>query len=149
MLPPSAYHRYHCPVAERVEESYVVAGKVYMEVDLEDYQLRSKDSAQTGYEFTQVRGVLTLNTSAVADGDIGLVGIIPVGMSHVASVNLTTVPGTSVVAKGEEFGFFQFGGSDIIVLFQEGADAQIDTRAAMRRVGSAIARVGPGPVSRM
>ena len=92
MLPPSAYHRYHVPVAGRVEESFVISGKVYMEVDLEDHQLQSKDSAQSGYEFTQVRGVLTLDTSSSVDGDIGMVAVIPVGMSHVASVNLTAVP---------------------------------------------------------
>ena len=56
MLPPSSYHRYHVPVAGRVEESFVVSGRVYMEVDLEDHELKSKDSTQSGYEFTQVRG---------------------------------------------------------------------------------------------
>ena len=140
MLPPSAYHRYHVPVSGRVEESFVTSGRVYMEVELQDHELKSKDSAQTGYEFSQVRGVLTLDTSGSADGDIGLVAVIPVGMSHVASVNLTTVPGTQV-AKGEEFGYFQFGGSDIIVLFQKGVDPQIDTNTDLRHVGSTIARV--------
>ncbi len=64
-------------------------------------------------------------------------------MSHVASVNLTAVPGT-FVAKGEEFGYFQFGGSDIIVLFQEGVDPHIDTSTDLRHVGSAIARIASG-----
>ncbi len=140
MLPPSAYHRYHVPVSGRVEESFVISGRVYMEVELQDHELQSKDSAQSGYEFSQVRGVLTLDTSSSPGGDIGLVAVIPVGMSHVASVNLTTVPGTHV-AKGDKFGYFQFGGSDIIVLFQEGVDPQIDTSTGLRHVGSTIARV--------
>ncbi len=140
MLPPSAYHRYHVPVAGRVAESFVVSGRVYMEVDLEDGELRSRDSTQSGYEFSQVRGVLTLDTAHSPDGDLGIVAVIPVGMSHVASVNLTTVPGTEV-AKGEEFGYFQFGGSDIIVLLQEGVEPHIDTDAGLRHVGSPIARV--------
>ena len=140
MLPPSSYHRYHVPVSGRVEESFVLSGRVYMEVDLEDHQLRSKDSTQSGYEFTQVRGVLTLDTSNSPDGDIGIVAVIPVGMSHVASVTQTTSPGTEV-AKGEEFGYFQFGGSDIIVLFQEGVDPEVDTDTGLRHVGSTIARV--------
>ncbi len=143
MLPPSSYHRYHVPVSGRVDESFVISGKVYMEVDLEDHELRSKDSAQTGYEFSQVRGVLTLDTSSSGEGDIGTVAVIPVGMSHVASVNLTTVPGTAV-AKGDEFGYFQFGGSDIIVLFQEGVDPHIDTNTGLRHVGSTIARIPSG-----
>ncbi len=143
MLPPSAYHRYHVPVSGRVEESFVLPGRVYMEVALEDHQLSSKDSTQSGYEFTQVRGVLTLDTSASDHGDIGTVAVIPVGMSHVASVTLTTVPGTDVT-KGEEFGYFQFGGSDIIVLFQEGVDPEVDTGTGLRHVGTPIARIGSG-----
>lgn len=143
MLPPSAYHRYHVPVAGRVEESFVISGRVYMEVDLEDHEFRSKDSAQSGYEFTQVRGALTIDTSSSPAGDIGLVAVVPVGMSHVASVAMTATPGTDV-AKGEEFGYFQFGGSDIIVLFQEGVDPQIDSDTGLRHMGSTIARVASG-----
>jgi phosphatidylserine decarboxylase precursor len=142
MLPPSAYHRYHVPVAGRVEESFVISGKVFMQVDLEGHQLKSRDSASSGYEFSQTRGVVTLDTSAAGQGDLGIVAVIPVGMSHVASVNLTAVEGRHV-AKGEEFGYFQFGGSDIIVLFQEGVDPEIDTSESFRLVGSAIAQAHP------
>lgn len=141
MLPPSAYHRFHTPVAGSVEESFVITGQVFMEVDLEDHELKSRDSSQSGYEFFQTRGVLTLDTSACGHGDVGIVAVVPVGMSHVASVNLTTVEGTQV-AKGEEFGYFAFGGSDIIVLFQEGFDPEIDTSAGARQVGSPIAHCG-------
>jgi phosphatidylserine decarboxylase len=138
MLPPSSYHRYHVPVSGRVEESFVLSGKVFMQVDLEDGQLVSKDATQSGYEFTQVRGVLTLDTGASGHGDLGLVAVIPVGMSHVASVNLTAVPGTTV-GKGREFGFFQFGGSDIIVLFQAGVAREVDRSQGLRRMGIPIA----------
>jgi phosphatidylserine decarboxylase precursor len=139
MLPPSAYHRYHVPVAGRVEESFVVTGRVYQQVDLEDGELTSKDSTETGYEFSQTRGVLTLDTAASGLGDLGLVAVIPVGMAHVSSVNVSAAEG-AVLAKGDEFGFFQFGGSDIIVLFQEGVDPEVDTSTDFRHVGSVIAR---------
>ena len=140
MLPPSSYHRYHLPVGGRVEESFVVQGRVFMQVDLEGDELVARDSAKTGYEFSQTRGVLTIDTSGAPGGGIGVVGVVPVGMSHVSSVTLTTVPGTDV-AKGDEFGFFQFGGSDIIILFQAGVDPQIDTDPDPRKVGSVVARV--------
>jgi phosphatidylserine decarboxylase precursor len=146
MLPPSAYHRYHLPVAGTVRESFVVSGQVYMKVDLADHQLQSRDSTDTGYEFFQTRGVVVLDTAASAYGDIGLVAVVPVGMSHVASVNLTSTPGTTM-AKGEEFGFFLFGGSDIIVLFQQGVDVEVDSDPAARKVGSVIARVREHPAS--
>ena len=72
-----------------------------------------------------------------------MVAVVPVGMSHVASVNLTHRPGDPV-AKGEEFGYFQFGGSDIIVLFQEGVDPDVDTSTGLRLVGSQIASIASG-----
>ncbi|KDE98131.1 phosphatidylserine decarboxylase [Mycolicibacterium aromaticivorans JS19b1 = JCM 16368] len=139
MLPPSAYHRFHVPVAGTVEEAFVISGQVYMQVDLEDHQLKARDSAHTGYEFFQNRGVLTVDTSTSGNGDLGVVAVVPVGMSHVGSVNLTAARGTQV-AKGEEFGFFAFGGSDIIVLFQRGVHPEIDTSTKARKVGSVIAR---------
>lgn len=142
MLPPSSYHRYHVPVGGQVLESYSVSGKAYMQVEISDGQLDSKDSAQTGYEFTQERGVVVLDTADDAGPGIGLVAVIPVGMSHVDSVTLTTIPGTHV-AKGEEFGFFQFGGSDIIILLQAGAHAQVDDTEGMRKVGTPVATCRP------
>ncbi|WP_156685883.1 phosphatidylserine decarboxylase [Mycobacterium sp. Marseille-P9652] len=139
MLPPSAYHRYHLPVSGRVCESFRLGGKVFMQVGLAGGEFESSDSATSGYEFTQNRGVVTVDTSASGADDIGIVGVIPVGMAHVSSVMLTAVPGRHM-AKGEEFGYFQFGGSDIIVLFQPGVDPQVDTAEGYRLVGTPIAR---------
>ncbi|MDF9714671.1 MULTISPECIES: phosphatidylserine decarboxylase [unclassified Nocardioides] len=139
VLPPPAYHRYHLPVSGRVLESYVVPGRVYAQVELTDGELLSLDDAETGYEFSQTRGVVVLDTADSPDGDVGLVAIVPVGMSHVALVNLTTTEGR-LVTKGEEFGFFQFGGSDLILLFQSGVDLDVDTGEEPRRTGTVIAR---------
>ncbi len=139
MLPPSAYHRFHAPVAGRVEEAFVVQGAAFLQVDLADGELQSRDSARTGYEFTQTRGVLTVDTSDSPAGDVGVVAVVPVGMSQVASVVLTATVGEDV-AKGEEFGYFQFGGSDIILLFQPGFDPDIETTRGFRHVGTPVAR---------
>lgn len=138
MLPPSAYHRFHVPVAGTVREAFTITGQVYMEVDLEDHLLVSKDAASTGYEFAQTRGVLTIDTSTSGHGDLGFVAVVAVGMSHVASVVLTATENTAV-AKGEEFGYFQFGGSDIIVLFGPQVAADIDTSTDPRHMGTPIA----------
>jgi phosphatidylserine decarboxylase len=141
MLPPSAYHRFHVPVSGVIDESFVIDGRVFMQVDLEDHELVSRDSAKSGYEFSQTRGALTIDTSRSPEGDIGIVGVVPVGMSHVASVVLTAVEGTTA-RKGDEFGYFQFGGSDIILLFQAGVASDVDTSEAMRHVGSPAVRCG-------
>lgn len=83
--------------------------------------------------------MVTIDTGESDAGDLGIVAVIPVGMAHVSSVVLTSVPGKHM-AKGEEFGYFQFGGSDIIILFQDGVDPQIDTNQDFRLVGTAVAR---------
>lgn len=139
MLPPTSYHRYHVPVSGRVEEAFVIPGRVFMEVELVDGELQGVDAADSGYEFSQTRGVLVIDTAASAAGDIGLVAIVPVGMGNVASVTVTPVEGTTV-AKGDEFGFFQFGGSDIILVFQPGVDVAVDPDTSPRKVGSVAAR---------
>jgi phosphatidylserine decarboxylase len=142
MLPVHAYHRYHLPVGGVVKESFRINGKVFMQVALGSGEFAASDSASSGYEFSQTRGVVTIDTSASDAGDIGVVAVIPVGMAHVSSVVLTAVEGKHM-AKGEEFGYFQFGGSDIIILFQEGVDPQIDTSEEFRFVGTPVARCKP------
>lgn len=137
-LLPSSYHRYHLPVSGEVKESFNISGTVFVQVNLEDGEFKASDAATTGYEFFQNRGVITLDTAASGHGDIGIVAVIPVGMAHVASVVMSAVEGTQM-AKGDEFGYFQFGGSDIIVLFGKGVDPQVDTSADYRLVGTPIA----------
>ncbi|MGA9594953.1 MAG: phosphatidylserine decarboxylase [Acidimicrobiia bacterium] len=91
-----------------------------------------------GYEFTQARGVITIDMAGSPYGDIGVVAVVPIGMCQVSGVNMTHPaqlmhdepgsplygPGGYECQKGEVFGYFTFGGSDIIVLFQERAQVQ-------------------------
>ena len=56
--------------------------------------------------------------------------MLPIGMSFVSSVNLTPEIGARL-QKGDEFGFFLFGGSDIVMLFQNRnivIDAEVDRK---------------------
>ncbi len=139
MLKPNSYHRFHLPVSGLVREAFTISGQVFMQVSLDGHEFKSSDSATTGYEFFQHRGVVTIDTSASGSGDVGVIAVIPVGMAHVSSVILTAVEG-SHMAKGQEFGYFQFGGSDIIILFQDGVNPQIDTDEGYRLFGTPAAR---------
>ncbi|OCB39205.1 phosphatidylserine decarboxylase [Mycobacterium malmoense] len=139
MLKPNSYHRYHLPVSGLVKEAFLISGQVFMQVSIDGHEFKSSDSATTGYEFFQNRGVVTIDTSASDSDDIGVVAVIPVGMAHVSSVVLTAVEGKRM-AKGEEFGYFQFGGSDIILLFQDGVDPKINTDKDYRLFGTPAAR---------
>jgi phosphatidylserine decarboxylase len=88
----------------------------------------------------------------VIDSPLGLVAVLPIGMAQVSSVNLSVEAGTEL-CKGEEFGFFSFGGSDIVMLFEAGAvrlEAEIGTHYNQgRRIGRAerplLPRLGATP----
>jgi len=138
-LGPYSYHRFHAPVSGIVRECYPIQGLVYLDVTLSGNQFEAPDSSKGGYEFGQARGVITIDTTDSPYGNVGIVAVIPVGMCQVSSVNMTATIGRELL-KGDEFGYFLFGGSDIIVLFQEGVQARINTGLHYRHYGTEIAR---------
>lgn len=106
------YHRYHVPVGGIVKEVRKIPGKVTLDVIKKpDGSLDIIDG--TGYQFTQDRGLI------IIDSPVGLVAVLPIGMAQVSSVTLSAEVGASL-SKGEEFGYFSFGGSDIVTLFESG-----------------------------
>jgi phosphatidylserine decarboxylase len=110
-LHPDDYHRYHVPVAGEIKEVRNIHGRVYMDV------ARRPDGTLYGidgetYQIDQERGLIVIDSP-----EVGLVAVLPVGMCFVSSVNLTPEVGARL-QKGDEFGFFMFGGSDIVMLFQ-------------------------------
>lgn len=136
-LGPYSYHRFHAPVSGEVMESRPVVGQTFLDVNLKDGQFDAPDTGTNGYEFTQARGILTIDTANSPEGNIGIVTTIPVGMCQVSSVHMTATPGPTT--KGDEFGYFLFGGSDIIVLFQAGVDPDIITNTDYRHYGTTMA----------
>lgn len=133
-----SYHRFHTPVAGIVKECYPIQGMVYLDVTIKNGQFDSPDNAEDGYEFAQARGVIIIDTALSPYGNIGLVAVLPIGMCQVSSVNMIATVGSNML-KGDEFGYFLFGGSDIIVLFQEGINPIIDRDESYRLYGSKIA----------
>jgi len=110
-LGPNDFHRFAAPVRGTVLECRAIQQAVYLGVDIKDGEWQATDD--TDYQFQQTRGLI------IQDSPVGLVATLPIGMAQVSSVNMTAVEG-SYLEKGGEFGFFQFGGSDIIMLFQGG-----------------------------
>ena len=146
-LGPYSYHRFHTPVAGRVMECYPLVGQVYLQVSLSDGQFEAADSADDGYEFLQARGVITIDTAGSPYGDVGVVAVLPIGMCQVSGVNMTHEIETEC-AKGGEFGYFTFGGSDIIVLTQKGTDprwnpAYVEGTSFYSHYGTLLGRVTP------
>lgn len=124
------YHRLHVPVPGRVLESRVILGQAYLDVTAVPVSdgaegehrvqaIRTFDAQDgTGYQFAQARGLI------VIDSPIGLVAVLPIGMAQVSSVVMTAEVGKTL-HKGEEFSYFQFGGSDHIVLFEASTNINI------------------------
>ncbi len=143
-LGPYSYHRFHAPVSGIVDECRAVNGLTYLEVNISDNnQFDAPDSSdspappETGYEFNQSRGIITIDASKPEYGNMGIVGVVPVGMCQVSGVHMTATEKREI-AKGEEFGYFLFGGSDIILLFQEGKAPTIDECNTYRYYGTSI-----------
>ena len=114
-----SYHRFHAPVSGKLVECRAIQGLTYLDVTLKNGGFDAPDSALDGYEFYQSRGLTVWDTRNSKDGNIGLVAVLPVGMAQVSSVHMTGTVNKEFY-KGEEYGYFQFGGSDIILLFQKG-----------------------------
>ena len=106
------YHRYHVPVAGTVREARNISGKVYMDVFREDDGTLNVVDGDT-YQFNQERGLVVIESP-----EVGLVAVLPIGMAYVSSVNLTTELGAEL-RKGDQFGYFMFGGSDIVTVYQD------------------------------
>ena len=110
------YHRYHFPVSGVVEAVYkipyanAVGGVVYWDKEKGLYVLESNSLS---WQSVETRGCVLIRT------DYGMVAVIPVGMGQVSSVNFleTVKPGTEA-KKGDELGYFLFGGSDCVMLFE-------------------------------
>jgi phosphatidylserine decarboxylase precursor len=111
-LDSNDYHRFHVPVGGAIREVRKIPGDVIVNtIKATDGSLVTLD--EVGFQFTQTRGLI------VIDSPVGLVAVLPIGMGHVSSVNLTAEPGTTLV-KGEEFGYFCYGGSDMVMVFEKG-----------------------------
>lgn len=145
-LSPVDYHRQHAPVGGTVLEARVIPGQVYFEVVAEpiegDTQGQHRLAAKrifdaldnTGYQFAQSRGLIVLDTA------IGLIAILPIGMSQVSSVILTAEVGVAL-RKGEEMSYFQFGGSDIVMLFEAKSNVSFNAQPGVHyKMGAKIAQ---------
>lgn len=118
------YHRWHAPVSGTVVEARIVQGQAWLDVTAVEVGvdgdkrnvLRAMEG--TGYQFVQTRGLVVL------DSPVGLVACLPVGMAQVSSVVITAEMGAEI-RKGEELGYFQFGGSDFVMVFEQRAHLEM------------------------
>eukprot|EP00698_Gefionella_okellyi_P005094 TRINITY_DN1467_c0_g1_i1.p1 TRINITY_DN1467_c0_g1~~TRINITY_DN1467_c0_g1_i1.p1 ORF type:complete len:617 (-),score=136.05 TRINITY_DN1467_c0_g1_i1:1302-3110(-) len=107
-LAPQDYHRFHIPVDATVGPSFPL-GSAFYTVNPMAVRARQFDV------FTENKRLLT----PLITKTIGAVLYIAVGATMVGSINLTVKEGATV-NRGDEFGYFAFGGSTVLLLFEPG-----------------------------
>ncbi len=135
-LAPVDYHRFHFPVAGTATEARLLDGVLY---SVSPIALRRN----VRYLVSNKRMLTTVESPRV-----GSVMMVEIGATMVGSIRQNYAAGLPV-AKGEEKGYFKFGGSCVITLFERGriqvdgdlleaSSRQIETYAKMgERLGVA------------
>lgn len=119
------YHRWHAPIAGVVREARVVPGLMFSELHALGFDPDSGTLSQ-GYESAvNTRGIVIIESD---DATIGLVAVVPIGITEISSIRVGVAIGQRV-EKGQELGVFSYGGSTLCVLFQPGAVRQFTVQA--------------------
>jgi len=105
-LCPVDYHRYHFSLSGLAEAPVLINGPLY---SVSPLALRRK--LAIFWENKRCRTV-------IESPEFGKVVVMEVGATCVGSMHSTYTPGA--VAKGDEKGYFSFGGSCVVTLFQPG-----------------------------
>ena len=128
------YHRWHSPVTGTIRKAFVRQGTYYSEAESEGEDPEGPNRSQGYLAHVATRAIILIESD---DPVIGLVCLMPVGMGEVSScvIHPEIRPGRRV-KKGEEIGYFQYGGSTYCLIFRPGAIADF----AVERSRSPITR---------
>ena len=107
-LCPVDYHRFHFPASGTPGETRLINGPLF---SVSPIALRQRLS----YLWENKRTITKLETS-----NLGTVLLLEIGATCVGSILQTFTPGKPV-RKGDEKGYFAFGGSSTITIFEPGA----------------------------
>ncbi|KAM6490742.1 Phosphatidylserine decarboxylase domain containing protein [Amanita muscaria] len=141
-LAPQDYHRFHSPVDGTIGRMTYISGEYYT---VNPQAIRSS---------LDVYGENVRKIVPIDSPQFGRVMAVCVGAMMVGTIK-TTVEEGQQVQRGQEFGYFAFGGSTIVVLFEKGAlewdeDLSINARASLEtlvRVGMGIGNGKRRPVT--
>lgn len=104
-LCPHDYHRFHFPCEGTPHPPYWINGYLY---SVNPWALKKNI-----HIFTQNKRIITLIDTPF----FGRIAYIEIGATYVGNIQQTFIPG-KYYQKGEEKGFFAFGGSSIVLLFE-------------------------------
>jgi len=115
-LAPQDYHRFNNPLTGTIRALYDIDGTYW--------SVNADAATSANYAFYNLRRVIIVEYAA-RDGTTKTMAYIAIGATCVGSVVFTGPTGTGLtvgehVEAGTEFGFMQFGGSTVILLFEAG-----------------------------
>ena len=122
------YHRFNSPVSGEVVEARVIDGFMFSELRVLGFDGDAGIKSQ-GYDASvNTRGLVIIKAD---DAAIGHVAFSPIGITEISSITLGVEVGDRV-EKGDELGFFSYGGSTVTTLFEPDAvelDSSIKEKA--------------------
>jgi phosphatidylserine decarboxylase len=125
-LSAEKYHRWHAPVSGTIRKLEKVPGTYYAEAASEGFDPAGPNDSQGYIAHVATRGLMFIDADNPA---IGLMCVMPIGMAEVSSCIFARADGTPLkegdrVKKGEQIGYFQFGGSTHCLVFRKGVITQ-------------------------
>lgn len=129
-LSATNYHRWHSPVSGTVRRAFVQPGTYFSEADTEGKKSIEPPESQGYLAHMATRAIILIDADNPA---IGLVAVVLVGMNEVSScvIDPHVTPGHHL-EKGEELGYFQYGGSTECVVFRPDVIESIALQAVPR-----------------
>jgi phosphatidylserine decarboxylase len=141
------YHRWHAPVDGVVVEAYLVRGTYYSDVASEHLDPSGPNNSQGYITAVAARAIIVIDTElAGGSSGPGLVACVFVGMAEISSCMITVSLGDAVT-KGDELGYFQYGGSTHCLIFQPrvkiefGPKPPFNEQASIIKINSHLATV--------
>lgn len=116
------YHRWHSPVSGTITKIENVPGTYYAEAATEAFDPAGPNNSQGYIAHVATRGLIFIQADNPA---IGLLCLMPIGMAEVSSCLFVDDKGQPLkegqhVKKGDQVGYFQFGGSTHCLVFRPG-----------------------------
>jgi phosphatidylserine decarboxylase len=126
-LSATNYHRWHSPVGGTIVSAFIQPGTYYSEAESEGADAVDPPDSQGYLAHVATRAIVLIQADNPV---IGLVGFVAIGMLEVSSCLIgSNIKDGHHVSKGEELGYFQFGGSTHCLIFRPDAVADFDLSA--------------------
>jgi len=110
------YHRWHAPVSGTIVTTYTLDGTYYSDLEAEGLDPGGPNDSQGYISQVATRAVILI---ACDDKNMGTVACVFVGMAEISSC-IVEVSAGQHVTKGDEIGYFQYGGSTHCLIFEPG-----------------------------